>query len=56
MPANIISDVDECLDHDCSPNAVCHNNAGSYQCECDPGFIGDGKQCDGKRIWLASIM
>ncbi|XP_063223363.1 multiple epidermal growth factor-like domains protein 8 [Bacillus rossius redtenbacheri] len=38
-------DVDECdlgL-HDCHPNATCTNTRGSYRCQCNRGFSGDGK-------------
>ena len=42
----VCEDVDECeqrLDG-CNLNAICHNNQGSYRCECKEGYIGDGKQ------------
>ena len=45
-----LADVNECVDSDCSANAQCHNNPGSYECECENGFTGDGKQCDGKFV------
>lgn len=37
-------DVDECteLDSPCVPNATCTNTFGSYMCECDHPFQGDG--------------
>ncbi len=43
-------DIDECIldTHDCSPDAACSNDVGSYQCTCNPGFSGDGKTCQGK--------
>ena len=45
-------DVDECLlnIHDCSVNADCSNNLGSYSCKCRDGFSGDGKVCS--KGWL----
>ena len=31
----------------CVGNSSCSNSIGSYSCECDPGFHGDGRQqCD----------
>ena len=33
---------------DCSQNGVCINVNGSFQCECQPGFTGDGKACNGR--------
>lgn len=39
-------DLDECASaHPCSPDADCHNTEGSFQCECRPGFEGDGIEC-----------
>ena len=42
-----ISDVDECRlgTDDCHPNARCINTIGSYRCECNPGYAGDGRIC-----------
>ena len=43
-------DIDECTaqSHDCSPNSMCTNVEGSFQCSCIPGFEGDGKTCIGR--------
>lgn len=42
-----IADIDECTIEPCENNGTCHNNNGSYQCECMNGFqghhCGDGK-------------
>ena len=45
-----IPDINECNDttHMCSDNATCINTAGSYECECFDGFIGNGFNCFGK--------
>ena len=43
---NTCSDIDECfleLDN-CHVNATCHNNDGSYTCECKDNFEEDGIQ------------
>ena len=46
----ICHDIDECLfdadEYPCPENAVCINKAGSFSCECDPGFVmNDEKLC-----------
>ena len=43
-------DIDECTaeSHNCSPNSMCINVEGSFQCSCIPGFEGDGKTCIGR--------
>merc|ERR1712176_1595115 len=40
-------DMGECEaeTHDCHADATCTNNSGSYECECNAGFTGDGKDC-----------
>ena len=44
-----IIDVDECADEtdNCHDNATCTNNDGSYECECNVGYTGDGVTCTG---------
>lgn len=41
------ADIDECLEgvDDCSASATCINVPGSFQCECETGYEGDGKTC-----------
>lgn len=43
-------DVDECAmgSNNCSPNADCYNQQGSFQCACKAGYIGNGVNCVGK--------
>ena len=45
-----ISDIDECRlgTDDCDDNAKCDNTPGSFECTCNEGYSGDGKNCDGK--------
>ncbi|KAM9293960.1 nidogen-2 [Gastrophryne carolinensis] len=38
-------DVDECVERRCHPDAACTNVPGSFSCQCNPGFTGDGFQC-----------
>lgn len=40
-------DINECaleLD-ECADNAACNDTDGSYECNCNPGFVGDGFTC-----------
>ena len=41
-------DIDECAlpDPVCGQNATCTNQVGSYKCECDLGYTGDGQTCE----------
>uniref|UniRef100_A0A665TBV2 Nidogen 2a (osteonidogen) n=1 Tax=Echeneis naucrates TaxID=173247 RepID=A0A665TBV2_ECHNA len=39
------SDVDECSSSPCHVSAQCTNSLGSFQCQCQPGFYGDGFSC-----------
>ena len=34
--------------HDCSSNANCSNSVGSFQCNCQSGYTGNGRACQGK--------
>lgn len=46
-------DIDECTDsnlNNCSLNANCSDNIGSYDCTCSAGYVGDGYFCDGKSV------
>ena len=40
-------DFDECSSglNNCHADATCTNTDGGFSCECDSGFIGDGKDC-----------
>jgi hypothetical protein len=39
-------DIDECAGtNDCDPNASCFNEAGGFTCDCNAGFVGDGRSC-----------
>ena len=44
------TDIDECKTQtdDCDDNAGCTNTIGSYTCDCNNGYAGDGKSCNGK--------
>ena len=46
----LFSDIDECITgtHHCSADAVCNNTKGSYNCTCNPGYNGDGRNCQGE--------
>lgn len=38
-------DVNECTLNLCHPAAICYNTPGSFSCQCQPGYEGDGFQC-----------
>ncbi|VDM44384.1 unnamed protein product [Toxocara canis] len=41
-------DIDECADPEtnvCHADAICKNIVGSFMCQCQPGFKGDGFEC-----------
>ena len=43
------ADIDECLNVTCADeNALCVNTVGSFSCQCNPGYTGDGQNCSGK--------
>ena len=48
-----LSDIDECREvhvdkiKQCHPSASCINTQGSYNCSCNPDYIGDGFSCEG---------
>lgn len=42
------TEIDECQDGVCSPNAFCINTIGSFVCTCIEGFTGDGFSCLGR--------
>ena len=41
----IIIDIDECMSSPCHANATCTNTLGTYTCECDPEYVGNGFIC-----------
>ena len=49
-------DIDECLESKgtkCDVNAWCTNTEGSYKCNCNAGFTGNGFNCSGE---IAEVM
>uniref|UniRef100_A0A8C2IVC9 Nidogen 2a (osteonidogen) n=1 Tax=Cyprinus carpio TaxID=7962 RepID=A0A8C2IVC9_CYPCA len=40
----VCADVDECRDQPCHTQALCSNSLGSFHCQCQPGYHGDGFQ------------
>ena len=48
-------DIDECVlgTHGCSANGFCTNTIGSYTCQCNPGYTGDGFTCIG---WFINML
>lgn len=45
----VFLDYDECDENtnQCDANAYCVNTVGSYTCQCQSGFSGDGRVCTG---------
>ena len=47
-------DIDECDEnkptHNCAMAATCIDTDGSFDCQCKPGFSGNGVTCDGKKM------
>ena len=42
----IFTDIDECMQlSPCHVNAKCTNTKGSFDCECNMGYTGDGMNC-----------
>ena len=53
IPLFILVDIDECKIGNkggCHKDARCVNTVGSFQCQCKPGYEGDGKTCKGNDI------
>ena len=48
VPLYFPTDIDECaqiIDNQCDDHAYCTNAEGSYDCECKPGYTGNGVTC-----------
>lgn len=46
----IPADRNECTETLCHVNASCINTVGSFYCDCNAGFLGNGIDCEGKHI------
>lgn len=46
FPCNF-TDINECAESPCGFNANCTNTIGSFLCECETGFEGNGTNCTG---------
>lgn len=51
------SDINECEigAHNCDRHASCTNTAGSFKCNCAPGWIGNGLKCTGNWMRQADV-
>ena len=41
-------DIVECSSNPCHPNATCTDKKGSFDCECNVGYSGNGFNCSSK--------
>ena len=44
----LLADLNECISSPCHINATCINTNGSFNCVCNPGYTGNGFECDGR--------
>ncbi|XP_061690115.1 pro-epidermal growth factor [Syngnathoides biaculeatus] len=53
----MVSDTDECKleSHNCDKNADCLNTEGSFLCNCQAGYRGNGQTCQAIRTTLPSV-
>jgi hypothetical protein len=49
------TDIDECLSDPCHVNANCSDNEGSYDCQCNVGYSGNGFNCSSKQVFCCLI-
>lgn len=52
MPIIPPTDRNECTEIPCHGNASCINTLGSFYCDCNAGYFGDGNDCEGKPIFV----
>jgi len=48
----LLLDINECDLNVCHEDANCTNTIGSFECQCRPGYSGDGRTCDGKHACI----
>jgi hypothetical protein len=52
----LVIDIDECEDGGCHANASCANSPGSFSCNCNAGFTGDGENCAGNALRFSPLL
>ena len=52
----LVIDIDECEDGGCHANASCVNSPGSFSCDCNAGFTGDGENCAGNALPFSPLL
>ena len=46
-------DIDECLSNPCHVNGTCADNQGSFVCQCNTGYSGDGFNCSSQYLFCS---
>ena len=46
------TEIDECENNNCSPNATCIDKLNGFDCVCNTGFTGEGTSCTGISLKL----
>ena len=52
-------DIDECLSNPCHVNANCSDTQGSFGCQCNTGYSGNGFNCSSKyafRCYMKNVL
>ena len=51
LNSSIFLDIDECFSNPCHNNASCTDTEGSFDCQCNTGYSGNGLNCSSKYVF-----